>query len=101
MGVIAHRHAFATSTADYQTLQKRGAFTGGSAATSRAPGKRIALYVLTIAPVLLPSDIARMDVAYQDPLLARHQTRAQLAIGQVALRGAAEKKRARMARTAE
>ena len=98
MVVIAHCHALATGTADRKTLQQRGAFTRRSATTIRAPGKRIALHVLPIGLILLPTDIGRMHVAYQDPLLDLHQARAHLTIGQMALLGAAENKRARIAR---
>src|SRR5580698_1230208 len=98
MRVVADGHAFTAGSTDHQSLQQRRALACRSTVPFRAPGERVALHPLAVRLVLLPGNIAGMNVMQQDPLLARYQTRTHLAIGQMALFGAAENECARIAR---
>ena len=101
MRVVADRHAFTAGSTDHQSLQQRRALACRSTVPFRAPGERIALHSLAVQLVLFPGNIARMNVAKQDPLLAWYQTRAHLAIGQMALFGATENECAGIARVVD
>ena len=67
----------------------------------RVPRQRVAPDALDVGFVLLPRDVARVHIAQQDPLLTRHEPRADSAVGQVALLGATEGEGARIARVVD
>ena len=98
MRVVADRHAFTASSTDHKPLQQCRTLACWSTAPLGAPGERIALHALAVRLVLFPGNVAGMHVAQQNPLLAWHQTRADLAIGQMALFGATEDEGAGIAR---
>ena len=90
MRMVADRHAFTAGSADHKSLQQCRALACPSTPPLGAPGDRIALHALEVRPILFLGNVTRMHDVQQDPLLAGHQTRAYLAIGQPTLFGATE-----------
>ena len=87
-GVVAHRHPASAAPADGQALQQRGSFAGGAGGAIGAVRGGIAQQQLLVGLVLVPAEVAGVGVADQrDPLLARHELVALLAVAGRGVRG--------------
>ena len=97
--MVAHRHAVATASADHQPLQQSRSFSWRAVATILAMSLAIRMQLGQIGFVLLPAQVASMDLTNQKrPLLLGKGFDVERAISMFGGMGPSEAKGSRIAR---